>query len=296
MITYTECPVCGQQKPEPAVTVTDHSVSKESFTLVKCNHCSLMLTQNAPGSDSMAAYYQFEDYISHTNSKKGLINKLYHLVRNWTLHRKYKLIGRFTKLKTGSVLDIGSGTGRFLHQMQKKNWRIIGLEPDISARNKAKELYGLDTYDNQHLFTLPKNNFNAITLWHVLEHVHQLTGYLQTIKSLLKPGGVLFIAVPNYTSTDSKHYQENWAAYDVPRHLYHFSPKAMEVLSFKFGFTIEKMIPMWFDSFYVCMLSEKYKKGNYFKAVINGLYSNWKAIGRPENCSSVIYVMRVNNE
>ena len=138
------------------------------------------------------------------------------------------MIEKTTEKSTGNVLDVGCGTGAFLHTMQKAEWQITGLEPDVTARKKAKELYNLNLDNPEKLFSLPSQSFDAITMWHVLEHVHDLHNYLYQLKKLLKTSGKLFIAVPNYTCYDEKVYKEFWAAYDVPRHLYHFSPAVNE--------------------------------------------------------------------
>ena len=163
---------------------------------------------------------------------------------------------------------------------------------DGNAAKKANELYGIQPLKSTEIYQLPPSSFEAITLWHVLEHVHDLHGYMETMKSLLKPGGKLFIAVPNYTSYDASKYKDFWAAYDVPRHLYHFSPTSMKKLFTLHNLIMDRMLPMWFDSFYVSMLSEQYKTGksNPIKGALTGAVSNLKAIGSKENCSSVIYV------
>ncbi|HMC99991.1 MAG TPA: class I SAM-dependent methyltransferase, partial [Ferruginibacter sp.] len=193
----------------------------------------------------------------------------------------------------GRVLDIGCGTGAFLNNMQAAGWDVTGLEPDEKARMKAMELYNIDPSDPTKLFDLSAGAYDAVTMWHVLEHVHNLHGYMKKISELLSSNGRLFIAVPNYTSYDARHYKTHWAAWDVPRHLYHFSPASMETLLDKHNLRLIAVRPMWYDSFYVSMLSEKYKngKGNLVKAVWNGFLSNLKAIGDKRKCSSVIYVI-----
>jgi 2-polyprenyl-3-methyl-5-hydroxy-6-metoxy-1,4-benzoquinol methylase len=292
MIRYQQCPACGHAAIDTILQVSDFSVTKEVFPIVQCRQCSLRFTQNVPAQHEIGLYYQFEDYISHTDTKKGVINRLYHLVRNITLKQKRKKITRHTGLKTGHLLDIGCGTGAFLNEMHQHGWQVTGLEPDAVTRKRAAELHNITLFDANEIYQLPAGQYDAITMWHVLEHVHDLQGYWQRLALLLKPGGVLFIAVPNYTSKDAATYKEHWAAWDVPRHLYHFSPQAMQTLAAKHGFHIQKHLPMWFDSYYVCMLSEKYKKGFLPKAVFNGLRSNMAAWSRQERCSSVIYVMK----
>ena len=292
MIEYNVCPLCGNGHIHPVLSAEDYTVSHEHFDIWECSQCSVRFTQNAPSPQEIGKYYQSENYISHSDTSSGLINNLYHRVRRRTLIRKKKLMESFTGKKTGSILDVGCGTGAFLHTMKQAGWEVTGLEPDENAAKKAKELYGIAPIKADEIYNLSAASFDAITMWHVLEHVHDLHGYMKKLKSLLKPGGKLFIAVPNYTSYDAANYKQYWAAYDVPRHLYHFSPKSMKELFTLHGLNIEKMLPMWFDSFYVSMLSEQYQNGkpNALVGIIAGGISNVKALGNPENCSSIIYV------
>ncbi len=292
MITYSSCPVCKKQQFNDFLVVKDFSVSKEEFNLAKCQNCNFIFTQNVPAQASIAPYYKFEDYISHTDTQVGVVNKLYHFIRKRTLLKKLNWIKKYTNLNNGKILDIGCGTGAFLNTMQKNNWAIEGIEPDETARNKSKELYQFEPSNPEKLFNYPNNEFDAITMWHVLEHVHELDAYIQQLKKMLKPNGSIFIAVPNYTSYDAKYYKNYWAAYDVPRHLYHFSPQAMQVLATNNGFEIEAQLLMWYDSFYVSMLSEKYKNGNIFFAVIIGFFSTINTFFNKEKCSSLTYVLR----
>jgi 2-polyprenyl-3-methyl-5-hydroxy-6-metoxy-1,4-benzoquinol methylase len=293
MITYTHCPICKSQNFEKVLAVKDYTVSHENFDLMHCNECTLRFTQNISNQQNIGKYYASENYISHSDTQEGLVNKLYHSVRKRTLQAKQKLIVSKTKLKQGKILDIGSGTGAFLNSMQQAGWQVKGLEPDANARAKALELYQINTSPSHEIFDLPAERFDAITMWHVLEHVHELQAYIAQLKKMLKPGGKICIAVPNYTSYDAAHYDQYWAAYDVPRHLYHFSPKAMQNLINQHGMKIENILPMWYDSFYVSMLSEQYKngKGNIVKAFIAGLFSNIKTLFAKEKCSSLIYVI-----
>ena len=255
-----------------------------------------MFTQNVPEQEQIGRYYQSENYISHSDTQKGFINQLYHRIRKITLSSKRKLIQTETGLQTGNILDVGCGTGAFLNTMKYAGWKITGLEPDEGARKTAQSLYKIEPLPSPLIFQLPQAEYDAVTAWHVMEHVHQLHEYVEQIKMILTPKGKAFIAVPNYTSGDATSYKENWAAYDVPRHLYHFSPKSMSELMKMHGMEVIKMKPMWFDSFYVSMLSEQYKnnKGNIVRAFLNGLGSNAKALFNNSKCSSVIYVIQKN--
>jgi 2-polyprenyl-3-methyl-5-hydroxy-6-metoxy-1,4-benzoquinol methylase len=293
-IHYTSCPLCGSARISQVFLVKDHTVSNHEFQVWECGDCLLRFTQDIPGQNDIGPYYRSDDYISHSNTSKGMINSMYQWVRRRTLRQKRSLVQRSTGLQKGSLLDLGSGIGSFANEMKQAGWEVTALEPDAGARAKAKELYSLDVSDTSILKDLPVAGFDAITLWHVLEHVHDLHGYLDKLGSLLKPKGTLIIAVPNYTSKDAVIYQQNWAAYDVPRHLYHFSPHSMDMLAKKHELEIKEYKAMWYDSFYISMLSSKYKNGktNLFSAFFNGLRSNFKALSNVKLCSSVIYVIR----
>jgi 2-polyprenyl-3-methyl-5-hydroxy-6-metoxy-1,4-benzoquinol methylase len=294
IIHYTQCPVCDSTALKTVLRAKDHTVSGEEFVIEECNHCSFRFTQDVPDENSIAPYYQSSDYISHSNTAKGLINRLYHFVRKKTLVQKRALVQKVTGMQTGRILDAGCGIGSFVHEMKTAGWDTWGIEPDEGARKVAKEIYSLDIESPAIFYQLTAESFDAITLWHVLEHVHTLDNYISQLKAILKKEGRIIIAVPNYTAKDAAIYKESWAAYDVPRHLYHFSPRAMEALMSKHGLKIEQYKPMWFDSFYISMLSSKYKNGitNLPAAFWNGLRSNLAAISDAKKCSSVIYIIR----
>jgi len=295
-IHYNACPACNSDKIEYAFTAKDHTVSKENFDIWHCNECSVRFTQDIPTIEQIGPYYQSNNYISHSNTKKGVINQLYHLVRNYTLGAKARLIKKYSGLSTGRLLDIGAGVGAFANFMKAQGWHTTALEPDSSARAEAKKQYGIDLLLPNELYSFAPQHFDVITMWHVLEHVHDLQGYWKQFNHILPVGGKLVIAVPNYTSGDAEHYGAIWAAYDVPRHLYHFSPASMAQLAGMHGFTIVATQPMWFDSFYVAMLSEQYQYGatRYLAACLQGLKSNWAAMMNPNKCSSVIYILQKN--
>lgn len=292
-IHYTHCPLCKSDNVYLLFDVKDYTVTGSTFPLFHCNDCSVRFTQDVPSVDNIGSYYKSENYISHTNSNKGLINNLYQCVRTRTMKQKASIIKKYTGCEIGELLDIGCGTGTFLNTMQTKGWNVTGLEPDADARHMAQKVYNIETRPSHELFSLPHQKFNAITLWHVLEHVHSLHEYMHQMKQLLATNGLIFIAVPNYTSKDAKSYGKYWAGYDVPRHLYHFSPTAMHKLAELHGLKIIKMLPMWFDSFYVDMLSSKYKTGSvkYLSAALHGLASNINALGNVEACCSIIYIV-----
>ncbi len=295
MIEVSNCIICKSDQFKPFLVCKDYTVSKKDFTIQQCNSCGFKFTSPRPSDSELGNYYKSEEYVSHSDTKKGLVNKLYHWVRNYTLIKKLQLLIHYAG-KQGTILDYGCGTGAFLNTCSKNKWNSFGVEPDPDARNIAIQNYGLNVSQNleEVQSKLGETKLNAVTMWHVLEHVSNPDELFSFIKSNLVEKGILIIAVPNCSSHDAVYYGAHWAAYDVPRHLYHFTPKDMEALLDKQGFKLEKTLPMVFDSFYVSMLSEKYKNGSisYLKAFYRGLVSNLKANKTGKEFSSQIYVFR----
>ncbi|MBC7605686.1 MAG: class I SAM-dependent methyltransferase [Burkholderiales bacterium] len=269
--------------------VKDYSVTKENFELCKDTELDLVYTHPQPQENQLSRYYESEDYISHTDGQRSLFEKVYQLVKNRTLKNKIKLINRSHRQK-GNLLDIGAGTGDFLLAATKNGWNGKGIEPNTKAKAIAVKKGG--AFVESTVF-LHSNSFDVITMWHVLEHIPNLELQIKELKRLLKPNGTILIAVPNFNSFDAKYYGSYWAAYDVPRHLWHFSTKAITILFEREELQLEKVIPMRYDAFYVSLLSEKYKTGkmNYLSAFIIGIWSNFKAKQTLEY-SSHIYVIK----
>jgi 2-polyprenyl-3-methyl-5-hydroxy-6-metoxy-1,4-benzoquinol methylase len=275
------------------ITVKDHSVSGEEFQLVFDEVLKMYKTEPQPSLDKLPSYYESEDYISHTDTQRNLFEKIYHWVRSYMLSKKMALVLQHTKSDGKKVLDIGCGTGDFLAMAQKYKWEVTGVEPDEQARKIAAKKTTTDIHNNDWLAEIPNHSFDAITMWHVLEHVSNLEAQIATLKRIIKPNGTIFIAVPNFNSHDATHYKEFWAAYDVPRHLWHFSQNAIKGLFQKENLKVVKVLPMKFDAYYVSLLSEKHKTGkmNPVKAFYIGFVSNFKAITSSEY-SSLIYVIK----
>lgn len=271
--------------------VKDYSVSKETFALLYNKEYDLLKTHPFPDLSVLPKYYESEDYISHTDGKRTFFEKIYHFVKKRAIKNKVKLINSYHKNK-GALLDVGCGTGDFLVEAQNQGWKATGYEPNEAAK-KLTNSKNVSTIDD--LVSLSANSFDVITLWHVLEHVPNLEEYIKNLKKLLKPTGTLIVAVPNYKSYDAIYYKRHWAAYDVPRHLWHFSKKSIKRLFSDVDMNLACVLPMWFDSFYVSMLSEKHKTGkiNFIKAIFIGLRSNCVGLFKKE-FSSHIYVLKNN--
>ena len=269
------------------IKTKDYTLTNEEFELYYNEELDLLFTKPTPSN--LDKYYESDDYISHTDSKKSLTDKIYQYVKSYSLKKKLKLINSF-QFKNKELLDIGAGTGDFINICKNNGWSVTGVEPSEKA-NKIASTKNLVL--KKDLEEIEGKEYDVITMWHVLEHIPNLESYILKLKELLKENGVLIIAVPNYKSFDANYYKQFWAAYDVPRHLWHFSKTAISKLFSSINMKVEKEIPMKFDSFYVSLLSEKYKKGNLklFKAFYVGLVSNLKA-KKTKEYSSLIYVIK----
>lgn len=276
-------------KQKTYLKVKDHSVSQEEFELVLDESLDYLITTPQPAPDKLPGYYESEDYISHTDGKRSLFERVYHLVKGYALSKKVFLINSF-ETPQRKLLDVGAGTGDFLVAAKQSDWNVSGVEPNKQAIANAAEK-GIRLVEN--LDTIKDEKFDVITLWHVLEHLPDLENQIRKLNTLLKPDGILVIAVPNFKSYDAQYYKEYWAAFDVPRHLWHFSQNAINRIFGKQGFHVEKVLPMYFDAFYVSLLSEKYKRGkmNPVGAFFRGWKSNRLAKQSGEY-SSLIYVLK----
>ena len=294
MNTLNSCPICNHSGSSVFLEGIDYSYTKEEFTIVECDSCHFRYTNPIPTIEKIGDYYKADNYISHTSSKKGIFEKVYHQVRKHTLKKKLQLVSKYAKSQT--LMDIGCGTGDFLGFVNQNGWNVKGLEPSPDAREKAIKNHKVEVESTDELSKQVSESFDAITMWHVLEHVYNLNDDFAQFKRILKKDGHLFIAVPNCSSYDAQHYHKEWAAYDLPIHLYHFRPNDIKALAEKHNMKMVEMIPMKFDSYYVSMLSEKYKSGadklglgHMIKGFLKGMKSNMKA--KNGEYSSQIYVL-----
>ncbi|RAR72871.1 class I SAM-dependent methyltransferase [Flavobacterium aciduliphilum] len=270
------------------LTVKDYSVSQEVFELYYNEEYDMLVTHPQPSLTQLPRYYEDSNYISHTDANTTLFEKVYQIVKKRAVKKKVTLINKLSK--KGKLLDIGAGVGDFLYAAKEQGWETLGYEPNDNARKIASSKGVAFTNETKNL---ESNSFDVITMWHVLEHVPDLEWQLDELRRLLKPGGIVLVAVPNYKSFDAKYYKNFWAAYDVPIHFWHFSRTSIIKLFSQNNFTLIKTIPMLYDSFYVSLLSEKYKRGkmNFIKAFYIGLVSNSKGMINKE-FSSHIYVLK----
>lgn len=269
----------------------DFLVSEEEFELIPSSkYQGLLQTSPVPAPDKLHQYYESNQYISHSDDAKGLMNLLYYQIKKFNMKHKLQMI---EKLNVGrDVLDYGCGTGEFVAYLNEHQFRAKGFEPNPNAFQIAKAKSENTFFQTTEI--LQKEKFNVITLWHVLEHIPNLFEELSIIKNALAENGRIIVAVPNYESYDARYYQEFWAAYDVPRHLWHFNQSSLSEILNDFGMIIESIRPMIFDSFYVSLLSEKYRGRSFgfLRAFIIGLISNLKA-SQNGQFSSLIYIIKL---
>ena len=296
MIHIDSCPICSGKDFTPFLTTTDHSVSHETFQIVRCKECNLLITNPRPADSELEKYYLSHTYTSHIKQGKSLMDRVYLLARRFTLKWKFSLLKKYTSVTNGHLLDFGCGVGEFLKISAHHGWAITGVEPSEVARMNADPDVLPYIHGSLRAINSQQKKFDAITAWHVLEHVSDLNNTLASLKHLLAPNGTMFIAVPNHNSLDAAHYAKYWAAYDVPRHLWHFDIDSMTKLMSAHSLTVSAVLPMRLDAFYVSLLSEKYKAGSFdisgsATSLLNGLRSNRFAKTNKEY-SSLVYIAR----
>ena len=291
--------MCGVNRFSKVLNCKDHYVSGEIFEIVECEKCKMRITKDFPAENELGKYYETSDYISHSDTKKGIMNYTYHQVRQYMLRKKAAWIEQYAGLKTGRMLDVGAGTGYFADAMQRRGWQVSVVEKNDSAREFAGRNFQLPVYDSIENFSRKNssgaiNGLDTITLWHVLEHLEHLNESMEQFYKLLKPGGTLIIAVPNCDSYDARKYGKFWAAYDVPRHIWHFRAEQMKILARKHGFSISGIKKMPFDAFYISMMSEKYagKSLPFLRGILSGLGGYFSSLSDESSSSSLVYFLK----
>ena len=285
------CPICGNTIFLRFLDVEDLFLSKEFFSIQKCDSCGFKFINPRPDQVEIDRYYQSKEYVSHDANRVTFINQIYKLVRGFSIKNKYKIVKE--NVSEGKILDIGCGTGEFLGYCSSMGFDVEGVEPSIKARSYAQQVNSIPVTENLTDLKSRKETFSCVSMWHVLEHIHDLNDTIEQVKGLLSPNGIFIVAVPNCNSWDAQKYGKFWAAYDVPRHLYHFNRTTLNQLISNHGFEIVKIIPQKLDAFYISMLSEKYLTGRkrYFKFLIFGLWSNIQARKQGIGHSSQIFVL-----
>ena len=288
MMNY--CPICKSEM-EYIFTTKDYLVSGEPFDIIECDSCLLRITYPFPNKQNIGRYYSSDDYISHNDNTSGIFDYIYGVVRSYQLNKKKKLIENYCDKINGKILDIGCGTGEFLSVMKKGHWDINGVDTSEKAREIVKNKLNIEVMAPDRWIS-SDIQYDVITCWHSLEHVHEPWVYLNKIKKSLNPDGILIVALPNYHSTDAKKYQEFWAAYDTPRHLYHFTIESINKIINPHKFNIRSIYRMNFDPFYVSILSASHMGKSAINGLINGFISWMSSILFKDKCSSLIFIIK----
>ena len=293
MVHHGTCPICDSGNISHYLRCRDHFLTGEDFNLEKCSSCGFIFTQDHPDEENSGKYYESDKYASH-NDNKGISGILYNLSREIMLREKLRLIRKITGLRTGRLLDIGSGSGHFLSVMKNSGWDTTGIEINEKARKRSVEKFGLKVLEPGLLNALEQESFDCITLWHVLEHFQDPFKYASEIKRLLRPGGICIAAMPNSSSCDALHFGPFWAAYDVPRHLWHFNSDTFIKFSAKAGLKITGIHSLPLDIFYISMLSEKYKasKTHFISGILKGGLFSFRTLFNKYKSSSLVYLLR----
>ncbi len=291
MNTLNSCPYCRSTTIKNILSTKDYFLTQEGFNIDKCENCSLTFTNPQPSINEIHKYYQSEDYVSHGAKRFSLFDNLYILARSFSLKWKLSIIKKNSS--QGKILDYGCGTGDFLKHSSLNGYSVIGIEPSAKAREQATLKLGQRVYER--IEEIQHVKFDIITLWHVLEHIHDISTVLEKLKEKLTETGTILIAVPNHKSKDASLFEKHWAAYDTPRHLWHFDKSSMTKLLNNEGLILEQIIPMKMDSYYVSILSDRYKNGGSIKNILNGLLVGYKSNKEAQlnnEYSSLIYLAK----
>ena len=284
-----KCPWCQSEKAHTHLSLKDYFLTQEPFEIMVCEDCGLLYTTPKPSDEKIGDYYKSEAYYSHQENKKGFIPRVYEAVKSVNL--KHKIAIATQGKEPGRLLDIGCGVGDFLHYAEQNGWQCTGAEPSEDAALIAKKRIKAEIMLPKDLEKLPDESFDVITMWHVLEHVSDLQWQVNQLNRLLKKGGRLVIALPNFRSYDAQYYKDKWAAYDVPRHLNHFSQDSIAKIFNINGLIQNQTQKLVWDAFYISFMSEKYRQKSLplLRGIYRGMISNLKARKSGE-WSSLVYV------
>ncbi|MBP7113929.1 MAG: class I SAM-dependent methyltransferase [Candidatus Peribacteraceae bacterium] len=246
----------------------------EVFSIVRCGTCGFLWTKNPPDERSIGRYYDTADYIPHSDR----MPPIFRLIRWLRNTAKCRMLGA----KQGLVVDIGCGNGTFLMEAKRRGWKTLGVDPVENAR-KLCSAAGIDAIMPAEMTNIPAASADVVTLWHALEHVHDLSGTLTQCRRILRSNGSLLVGVPNIASPLAAAYGQDWAGLDMPLHLWHFTPVTMEKILRSHGFTSPEIRPTWTDDLISAILSEKFAQGFFVRGVVRGIVSafiGWRSPGR----------------
>ena len=287
-----KCPWCNSENNHQFIKLKDYFLTNEEFEIIECDECKLLFTNPCPTPDRIGDYYKSENYLSHNEEKKGIFAEIYNYVKKINIKNKYKIaVGNLhSEIR---ILDIGCGVGDFLLYAKENGCNTTGIEPSENARKIAEKKLNCKILSPEELENIPDNSFDIITMWHVLEHVADLKTEIQHLQRILKKDGRLILALPNYKSYDAEYYKDKWAAYDVPRHLNHFSQDSINNIFKETNLQLIDIKPLKWDSYYISILSEQYMNSN--KSFLKGILTGWKSNRKAKKSgewSSLVYCFK----
>lgn len=269
------------------ITTYDFFKTQEKFEIIQTNLPGVLQTYPTP--ENLEPYYHSDNYQSHKKEASSPIDYIYRLLRKYNLFLKYKLI-KDLDYASADILDFGCGTGELVQYLNTKGYNAVGYEPNRNALSILKERGTPQIKNIQQI----ENQYDIITLFHVLEHLREPIETINLLKKHLTINGLLIIALPNHSSWDAAHYQQFWAAYDVPRHLWHYNKEGIKQLLNQLDFKLIKQSGQPFDPYFISLLSEQYKKSKFpfSKALIKGSISNIKALYNKQYSSNIFVFTR----
>lgn len=232
---YISCNLCGSSDNEKYYQVRDYNYGMPGvFTIVQCRRCGLVYLNPRPTQGEISSFYPESRYhpFKAIHGAGATIPGSTHWKRALWLTRRTQV---------GTVLDVGCGSGLFLLAMGALGWNCVGVEPNETAAQHAREVAGLEVLAGDVFAINQVATYDVITLWDVLEHVHSPLDVLVHCNRLLNSDGVIALHAPNWASIERRLFGERWTALDSPRHLYHFSPGTIKQLLKRSGFRVETL-------------------------------------------------------
>ena len=284
-----DCIICDSNMSTPFIKVSDRFGS-ESFQIVECE-CGFKYLSPRPKSENISIYYDDENYDPHRKHKYSLYHIIYSWVQDRAIKWKYYKISKFTNI--GKLLDIGGGGGEFCSYLKKCGWQV-SLQDNSARARKLSLDNGVDCLKN--LNDIKKEQFDLITMWHSIEHIHGIDSLFKSLDKLIAVDGTLVVAVPNFNAPERKWYNEDWAPWDAPRHLYHFNYEQLIILLEKYGWKVKSSNKMIQDTPYNILLSMKSRSiFQCFNALFIFIYSIIKiAFGSTSSSSSFMLICKKN--
>lgn len=240
---YVSCNLCSSDSFTTLFTLRDTlSLTNEIFRLVTCNQCGLVYLNPRPSAEQLDTFYPEEYWWRRGKKTNNVLSKLARNFEEWyrtyLLNTEVRLLKKMLN-KGSKILDVGCGRGDILYLCKRSGFETYGIELSEKAARNARIEYGLDVYQGS-LFEIDfgPNYFDAITFYHVFEHLPDSLRVLKKANRMLKDEGILVIQIPNIDSLQFKLFSKRWFGLSIPQHFYHFSSRTIEEMLKKANFEI----------------------------------------------------------